>query len=82
MDAVLYRHGIPHSLHRAGGDHAELHLRLPGQGGGQEHVLQRRQHHQLLRLRFSMLLYLFSRVVHQCGNLNKEPNFCENKNSF
>ena len=49
VDVVLYRHGFPHSLHRAGGDHAELHLGLPGQGGGEEHVLQRGQHHQLLR---------------------------------
>ena len=52
VDVVLYRHGILDSLHRPGGDHAQLHLRLPGQGGGQEHVLQRRQHHQLLRLEF------------------------------
>ena len=49
VDAVLYRHGILDSLHRPGGDHAQLHLRLPGQGGGEEHVLQRGQHHQLLR---------------------------------
>ena len=65
VDVVLYRHGFPHSLHRAGGDHAELHLGLPGQGGGEEHVLQRGQHHQLLRGGLGLTVNeakLFSRV--------------------
>ena len=52
VDPVLHSDGVPDRLHRVGGDDVVLHLRVPGQGGGQEHVLQRRQHHQLLRLEF------------------------------
>ena len=48
MDVILYRSRVPDGVHRVGGHDVVLHLGVPGQGSGQEHVLQREQHHPVL----------------------------------
>ena len=75
VDPVLHSDGVPDRLHRVGGDDVVLHLGLPGQGGGEEHVLQRGQHHQLLRL------FICQFDVSYCPKMcaeNKHLEFYEN----
>ena len=55
VDLVLHIYWISDGLHRVGGDDVVLHLRLPRQGGGSEHVLQCGQHHNLLRLAIGII---------------------------
>ena len=72
MDLVLHIYWISDGLHRVGGDDVVLHLGLPRQGGGSEHVLQCGQHHDLLRLAIGIIDVSMSQYLYV---LNKHVEF-------